>query len=128
MWALLRVLDDDEPHPRRWAWILAASLGVSLLWKSLVGVLFPVGAGVIYLAFTRQLFVRKTWKLLHLFTGLFVILKMDLGTHPQRPIYGLSGRLFCRGRMSFKIIEREQQLSGDNDECDDLYIGEKEGG
>src|SRR3974390_1617987 len=31
MWATLRVLDDDEPHPRLWAHILAVSLGVSRL-------------------------------------------------------------------------------------------------
>ena len=37
MWAFLRVLDDDEPHPRAWAYLLAASLGVGLLLKSLVG-------------------------------------------------------------------------------------------
>ena len=40
MWALLRVLDDNEPHPRAWAYILAASLGVGLLLKSLIGVVF----------------------------------------------------------------------------------------
>ena len=56
MWAFLRVIDEDERHPRWWAFLLAASLGVSLLLKSLIGVVFPVAAGVIYLAFTRQLF------------------------------------------------------------------------
>ena len=28
MWAFLRALDEDEPHPRLWAFVLAASLGV----------------------------------------------------------------------------------------------------
>ena len=55
MWALLRVLDDEEPHPRAWAYVLAASLGTGLLLKSLIGVVFPVAAGLIYLALTRQL-------------------------------------------------------------------------
>ncbi len=45
MWAFLRALDEDEPHPRRWAAILAASMGVGLLLKSLIGAVFPVGAG-----------------------------------------------------------------------------------
>src|ERR1700679_2395051 len=49
MWAFLRVLDDDEPHPRAWAYLLAASLGVGLLLKSLVGLVFPVAAAVVYL-------------------------------------------------------------------------------
>ncbi len=38
MWAFLRALDEDEPHPRRWALVLAASLGAGLLLKSLIGV------------------------------------------------------------------------------------------
>ena len=42
MWAFLRALDEDEPHPARWAVMLAASLGVGLLLKSLIGVVFPV--------------------------------------------------------------------------------------
>ena len=41
MWAFLRVLDEDEPHPRFWAFVLAASFGVGLLLKSAVAVLFP---------------------------------------------------------------------------------------
>ena len=44
MWAFLRAIeegeDDEGPHGRLWAFILAASLGVSLLWKSLVGLYF----------------------------------------------------------------------------------------
>ena len=59
MWALLRALDEDEPHPAAWAYTLAASLGVGLLLKSLIGVVFPVAAGLIYLAITRQLFVGQ---------------------------------------------------------------------
>src|ERR1700681_4265142 len=35
MWAFLRALDPDEQRPRWWAFVLAASLGVSLLLKSL---------------------------------------------------------------------------------------------
>ena len=56
MWAFLRALDEEEPHPRLWAFFLAASLGAGLLLKSLIGVVFPVAAGLIYLAVTRQLF------------------------------------------------------------------------
>ena len=59
MWAFLRALDDAEPHPRLWAFMLAASLGVGLLLKSLVGVVFPVGAGAHLSAVTGQLFQRK---------------------------------------------------------------------
>ena len=81
MWALLRVLDEDEPHPRAWAYILAASLGVGLLLKSLIGVVFPVAAGLIYLAITRQLFVARTWKRLHPFAGVAIMLLISAPWH-----------------------------------------------
>src|SRR5271156_96499 len=55
MWAFLRALEEDEAHPRFWAFGLAASLGVGLLLKSLIGVLFPLAAGLIYLWLTHQL-------------------------------------------------------------------------
>ena len=81
MWAFLRALDEHETRPRLWAFGLAASLGVGLLWKSLVGTLFPVAAGVLYLAVTRQLFVAKTWKRLHPFSGILVILAIATPWH-----------------------------------------------
>jgi len=81
MWALLRVLDEDEPHPRAWAYILAASLGTGLLLKSLIGVVFPVAAGLIYLAVTRQLFVLRTWKRLRPFSGALIILLIAAPWH-----------------------------------------------
>ena len=56
MWAFLRVLDEEEAHPRAWAYTLAASLGVGLLLKSLIGLVFPLGAAILYLLLTRQLF------------------------------------------------------------------------
>ena len=59
MWAFLRALDEEEAHPRFWAFVLAANLGVGLLLKSLIGVLFPIAAGIIYLWITRQLFLRS---------------------------------------------------------------------
>src|SRR5271169_3128582 len=59
MWAFLRALDEEEPHPRFWAFVLAANLGLGLLLKSLIGVLFPLAAGVIYLGITHQLFSAR---------------------------------------------------------------------
>ena len=81
MWALLRVLDDEEAHPQAWAYVLAASLGVGLLWKSLIGVVFPVAAGLIYMALTHQLFVAKTWKRLRPFSGTLIILLIAAPWH-----------------------------------------------
>ena len=81
MWGLLRALDEDEPHPRAWAYILAASLGTGLLLKSLIGAVFPVAAGLIYLALTRQLFVARTWKRLRPFSGTLIILLIAVPWH-----------------------------------------------
>jgi 4-amino-4-deoxy-L-arabinose transferase-like glycosyltransferase len=81
MWALLRVTDEEEIHPRAWALVLAASLGTGLLLKSLIGVLFPVAAGVIYLFLTNQLVKARTWKRLHPFSGLLIILLIALPWH-----------------------------------------------
>lgn len=74
MWAFLRALDEEESHPRFWAFALALSLGLGLLLKSLIGILFPLAAGVIYLYLTHQLFSAATWRRLHPFSGLLVVL------------------------------------------------------
>ena len=81
LWALLRLLDENEAHPRRWAMILGASLGAGLLLKSLIAVVFPMGAAGVYLLLTRQLFHRKTWQRLHPFTGLATLLVIAAPRH-----------------------------------------------
>jgi hypothetical protein len=81
MWAFLRALDEEEPHPRFWAFLLAASLGAGFLLKSTVAVLFPIAAGAIYLLLTRQLFAAKTWRQLRPFSGLLVILLIAAPWH-----------------------------------------------
>jgi 4-amino-4-deoxy-L-arabinose transferase-like glycosyltransferase len=81
MWALLRARDEEEQHPRLWAGIFAASLGTGLLIKSLIGVLFPIAAGVIYLLLTRQFFRARTWKRLHLFSGTLLVLLIAVPWH-----------------------------------------------
>ena len=81
MWSFLRAIDDEEPDPRLWAFLLAASLGAGLLLKSLIAIVFPVGAAIVYLLFTRQLFSGKIWKRLHPFTGTLVILLIAAPWH-----------------------------------------------
>jgi 4-amino-4-deoxy-L-arabinose transferase-like glycosyltransferase len=73
MWALLRALDDEETRPKLWAVVLAASIGVGLLLKSLIAIVFPIGAGFLYLAITRQLLTRRTWKRLRPFSAVLII-------------------------------------------------------
>lgn len=81
LWAFLRAIDESEPHQRWWAFVMAASLGTSLLFKSLVGMVFPVAAGLIYLAVTRQIFHGKIWKALHPFSGIAVIVLIAAPWH-----------------------------------------------
>src|SRR5260370_2764964 len=45
--SFLRALDEEEPHPRFWAFVLAASIGTGVLLKSLIGAVFPFAAGVL---------------------------------------------------------------------------------
>jgi 4-amino-4-deoxy-L-arabinose transferase-like glycosyltransferase len=81
MWAFLRAIDDEEPRPRLWSLLFAASLGVSLLWKSLIGVVFPLAACLIYLAVTHQLTQAKTWRRIHPFSGLAIALAIAAPWH-----------------------------------------------
>jgi len=81
MWALLRALDEEEPHPRAWSIVLAASFGVGMLLKSLISVAIPTAVGLIYLLITRQLFSARTWKRLHPFSGALIGLAIAVPWH-----------------------------------------------
>lgn len=81
MWAFLRAIDEEEKRPLFWAVVLAANLGLGLLLKSLIGVVFPVAAALLYLLFTRQLFSAKVWRRLHPFLGAAIILAIAAPWH-----------------------------------------------
>lgn len=81
MWAFLRVLDPEERHPRLWAYVMAVCFGLGLLLKSLIGVVFPVAAAIIYLGITRQLLSRAVWRRLHPFTGALIVLAVAAPWH-----------------------------------------------
>ena len=81
MWAFLRALDEEEPHPGVWAFLLASSLGTGLLLKSLVGVVFPVAVALIYLFLTKQLFRLRTWQRLRPVSGFFIFLLIAAPWH-----------------------------------------------
>ena len=95
MWALLRITDEAETHPGVWAFLMYASLGAGLLLKSLIGVLFPVAAGLIYLFFAGQLTQARTWKRLHPVSGVLLVLLIAapwhvLATLRNPPYFSLS--------------------------------------
>jgi hypothetical protein len=81
MWALLRALDEDEPRPRLWAAVMAASIGVGLLLKGLIAAVFPCSAAFFYLLLSRQLFVKRTWQRLRPFSGALIVLVIAAPWH-----------------------------------------------
>ena len=81
MWAFLRALDEEETRPRLWAYVLAASLGTGLLFKSLVAIVFPIAGAVIYLLLTKQFFLRRTWQRLRPISGFFIALLIAAPWH-----------------------------------------------
>ena len=83
IWAFLRLTDEEreEPNPRFWAFVFAASLGTGLLLKSLIAVLFPLGAGAVYLFMTRKIRSGPIWKRLRPLSGILVVLLIAAPWH-----------------------------------------------
>jgi 4-amino-4-deoxy-L-arabinose transferase-like glycosyltransferase len=81
MWAFLRALDVEERSPAIWARVFFVSLGLGLLLKSLIGVVFPIGAGVVFLLITGQLFSWSTWKKLRPISGTLLMLIVAVPWH-----------------------------------------------
>ncbi|HXY51894.1 MAG TPA: glycosyltransferase family 39 protein [Terriglobales bacterium] len=76
IWAWLRLLEGREEPPRAWSVLLGTCLGTGLLLKGLIGVVFPVMAGLLYMALTRQLFSARSWARLHL--GIVVVVAFTI--------------------------------------------------
>src|SRR2546425_459331 len=76
LWSLLRALEDDEPRPARWAYLMWASIGVGLLLKGLIAALFPVAAGVLYL-----FFAKRDWRRLRPVSGAALLLAIAAPWH-----------------------------------------------
>ncbi|HEX4606252.1 MAG TPA: glycosyltransferase family 39 protein, partial [Candidatus Angelobacter sp.] len=69
------IVDGEESNPRLWSLVLGGSLGVGVLLKGLIALVVPVGGALLYLALTRQLFLRDTWRRLRPFrVGLIFLL------------------------------------------------------
>ncbi len=81
MWAFLRTLDPGEPRPGLWSAIMAAAIGSGLLLKGLIAAVFPIGAALLYLFLTKQLFSRAAWRRLHPFWGSLIALAIAAPWH-----------------------------------------------
>lgn len=76
-----RATEPGDENPRRWAAVMAICLGIGLLLKGLIAAVVPVGAILLYLLATRQLFSRTVWSRLHPFTGIFIVLAIAAPWH-----------------------------------------------
>src|SRR5713101_9326488 len=81
IWAWLSLLEPEERLPLRWSVMLGACLGTGLLLKGLIAVVFPVLAGIAYMALTRQLFSVKSWRRLTLGTAIAIALAIAVPWH-----------------------------------------------
>lgn len=81
MWAILRALDEEEKRPELWPVLLGVSMGLGLLLKSLIAVVFPAGAALVYLLLTKQLFVARTWQRLRPFRAALIALVIAVPWH-----------------------------------------------
>src|SRR5215475_8713523 len=81
LWGLLRVLDEEERHPTAWAMAMWAAIGTGLLLKGLIAAAFPVAAALLYLGFTRQLLVGRTWTRMRPFWGMLLALAIAAPWH-----------------------------------------------
>ncbi|MGC2695880.1 MAG: glycosyltransferase family 39 protein [Candidatus Angelobacter sp.] len=81
--AFQRALDEDgvELHPRRWAALLAVSLGVGVLLKGLLILVIASGGMLLYLALTHRLFSRQTWRSLRPLSGALIFLLIAAPWH-----------------------------------------------
>jgi hypothetical protein len=71
----------DEPHSRRWPALIGIALGLGVLLKGLLALLVPVGGVLVYLAITRQLFSRETWRRLRPLSTVLIFLLIAAPWH-----------------------------------------------
>ena len=81
IWAWLRLLEPDEPDMLKWSLILGASMGLGLLLKGLIAIVFPALAGLVYMTITRRLFSLASWKRVHIILAFVVVLVIALPWH-----------------------------------------------
>jgi len=81
MWSFLRALDPAGEKSRLCATFLAISFAIGLLLKGLIAVVLPASASRLYMAATRQLFSRDTWRKLHPVSGSLIVVLIAAPWH-----------------------------------------------
>ena len=81
--AFQRALNEDgeERYSRRWAAVFPIALAFGVLLKGLIALVVPIGGALVYLAITRQLFMRETWRRLRPASGLLIFLLIAAPWH-----------------------------------------------
>ena len=108
IWAWLSLLEPEERLPLRWSVMLGSCLGIGLLLKGLIAVVFPVLAGMAYMALTRQLFSARSWRRLTLGTAIAVALiiarAMACGRNAAQPALLCVFHAQCSRRISRLLL------------------------
>ncbi|MBL8175550.1 MAG: glycosyltransferase family 39 protein [Bryobacterales bacterium] len=78
MWTFLRALEEGGTL---WPALFAAAIGVGLLLKGLIAAVFPVAGALLYLAITRQLLRRETWRKLRPLSSAGIVLLIAAPWH-----------------------------------------------
>jgi len=73
--------DGEEIHSRRWPALIGVALGVGVLLKGLLALVVPIGGVIVYLAITRQLFSRDTWRKLRPLSTILIFLLIAAPWH-----------------------------------------------
>jgi len=80
LWCFLR-LEESRTYTFSWAMGMYAATALALLTKGFVGVVFPAGIVLAYLALTRKLADRDTWRRLHVVAGALLFLAIAAPWH-----------------------------------------------
>ena len=80
LWGFLRAI-EDEAASRWWAVLMYVSLACGMLLKGLIGLAFPAGICLIYLAAAGRLLLAETWRRLWILPGLGLFLAIAAPWH-----------------------------------------------
>jgi 4-amino-4-deoxy-L-arabinose transferase-like glycosyltransferase len=80
IWSFLGII-DDEKSPNYWVVTGAISIGLGILLKGFIAIVFPLGTAGLYLFLTKQAFQKETWKKLNLPLFISIILIIALPWH-----------------------------------------------
>ncbi|MGB9120791.1 MAG: glycosyltransferase family 39 protein, partial [Candidatus Angelobacter sp.] len=73
--------DGEESPSFRWTALIGVALGLGVLLKGLLALVVPVGGVLVYLAITRQLFRRQTWRKLRPVSTVLIFLLIAAPWH-----------------------------------------------